>query len=131
MKRRNKVIAAVSIGIAVITAGLWSWWITAAFRGRTVARFDVWRGHFEVQTYGLPVEWLPEYQRLLRERYGIQLRPVAGCIVPEELVAYVDAYDSILSNAIEKKFGAGTLKRTMQDAERLPDESRQAQQSAE
>ena len=58
---------------------LWSW--TAEIRGRLAAHLDIARGHYELLRCGLPPPWRPEYARLLHERYDIEFRPVAGCIV--------------------------------------------------
>jgi len=35
----------------------------------------------------------------------IDFRPVAGCLVSESLVSYVNAYDSVLEEATRRKFG--------------------------
>jgi hypothetical protein len=55
--------------------------------------------------YGLPSPSRPEYARCLRERYKMDFRPVAGCIVSESLVSYVNAYDSVVEEVTRHKFG--------------------------
>lgn len=55
--------------------------------------------------YGLPSPWRPEYARCLQERYNVRLRPVAGCVVSESLVSYVDGYDSVVEEASRRRFG--------------------------
>jgi hypothetical protein len=55
--------------------------------------------------YGLPSPWRPAYARCLQERYNVRFRAVAGCIVSESLVSYVNAYDSVLEEATRRKFG--------------------------
>ncbi len=66
---------------------LWSW--TAEIRGRLAAHLDIARGHYELLRCGLPPPWRPEYARLLHERYDIEFRPVAGCIVSQSLVCSI------------------------------------------
>jgi hypothetical protein len=61
-------------------------------------------------------ESLPETARLLRQRYGIELRVVAGCIVTKPLVAYVDGYNMVSMAAAGRKFGHDVFETTMRDA---------------
>jgi len=107
-------------GSTIVVAGLilWSliWFVTASPRGKWVARYDIYRGHYEVQGYGLPDPWRPEYTRLLQERYGIKFRTVALCIVSRTLVAYVDSYDSVSTAAINRKFGHDVFQECWQEA---------------
>jgi hypothetical protein len=60
--------------------------------------------------YGYPSPSRPEYARCLRERYKIEFRPVAGCIVSYSLVSYVNAYDSVIEEAARAKFGRDVVK---------------------
>ncbi len=46
-----------------------------------------------------------EYARLLKERYGVELNYVAGCVVTEELVGYADGYNSTSKQLLEQKYG--------------------------
>ncbi|HJZ97454.1 MAG TPA: hypothetical protein VKE70_13185 [Candidatus Solibacter sp.] len=55
------------------------WEASAHVRGKLVAHADVARGHYEIQVLGLAPRWRSEYSRILRERYGIETREVAGC----------------------------------------------------
>jgi len=93
------------------------WWETAGIRGYMVASFDVARGHYEEQGYGLPGPGRPEYARLLRERYGIEYRQVALCTVSDELVNYADAYNSVSVAAAQRKFGPDIFEKTYKEAE--------------
>ena len=79
--------------------------MAAPVRGKLSAYFDVHRGRYRLLTFGLPSAWLPEYARLLRERYSVELKPVAGCVVSPALVSYVDAYDKVSESAARRKFG--------------------------
>jgi hypothetical protein len=83
---------------------------TAPARGHLVAHFDVRRGHYIVLAYGLPSEWRPQYAQLLQERYGIEVRTVALCIVSETLRSYADSYDEVSIAAANQKFGHDVFK---------------------
>jgi len=102
--------------IIALVAMLGAWWLAAPVRGHVAARFDIVRGHYRILTYGLPPSWRPEYARLLKERYGVELHPVAGCIVSPALVSYVDSYDDESAAAAIRKFGHDVFKECAEDA---------------
>jgi len=85
-------------------------------RGRLAAHVDMQRGRSQILGYGLPNPSRPEYARCLRERYKIDFRPVAGCIVSESLVSYVNAYDSVLEEATRRKFGRDVFRECADEA---------------
>lgn len=97
IRKRRRLAAALAIVLA--------WWWSSSIHGYLDAALDVARGHFEVQSTGLPARWRPEYARLLRARHGIELRVVAGCVVSDALTAYVRAYDTLAVAAAKYKFG--------------------------
>jgi len=113
---RHKILTGSTAVVAILT--LWSviWSVTASARGEFVARYDISRGHYEVQGYGSPVPWRPEYAQLLQERYGVKFRTVAFCIVSKTLVAYVDSYDAVSTAAINSKFGHDVFEECWQEA---------------
>jgi hypothetical protein len=90
---------------ALLLVSLAAWWIAAPVRGKFAAHLDVARGNYRLLTFGLPPSWRGEYARLLRERYGVELKPVAGCIVSQGLIWYVDAYDEVSAAAATRKYG--------------------------
>jgi hypothetical protein len=98
----------------------------APAHGGMSARYDVYRGHYEVLGYGLPVPWRPEYARLLQQRYGVSFRPVAGCIVSTALVAYVDSYNSVSTEAVNHKFGHEVFKECSEDVRNSWEQARKS-----
>src|SRR5208282_2349061 len=103
-KTRRKVAMVVG-AIALLAVSLEMWSATAPLRGRMAAHFDVRRKHYRVLVYGLPPAWRSGYADLLRERYGIEVRAVAYCIVSETLISYVESYDAVSVAAANRKFG--------------------------
>lgn len=89
---------------------------TAPMRGRLAAHFDVWRGHYVVLAYGLPSPWRPQYAQLLRDRYGIEVRTVAFCIVSKTLRSYADSYDAVSEAAANQKFEHDVFKESAEVA---------------
>jgi hypothetical protein len=116
--RKHKKLCAVISLIVLAVALSEGWSATVPLRGRMAARSDIRRGHYRILSYGLPPSWLPDYARLLKERYGVELRPVAGCIVSHGLISYVDSYDEISAAAIIRKFGRDVFKECEEDAQR-------------
>ena len=102
--RKHKKVYAVIASIALLAALAEAWSAAASMRGRMAARFDIRHGHNIVLAYGLPPAWRSEYDRLLKERYGIEVRTVAFCIVSEDLRSYADSYDEVSAAAANQKF---------------------------
>lgn len=116
--QRHKKTSAAVILIGACVALLWLWPLTAAVRGRLVAEIDVRNGHYELQTYGLPVSWRPEFARLLSERYGISEHVIGGCTVSPSQRAYANAYDQVVAAAVNRKFGKDVFMECATDAKR-------------
>jgi hypothetical protein len=112
MRNHKKLV--VGVGIIILMA---TWWVAVPMRGGAAARIDLSRGRYKVLTYGLPVPWFSEYARLLRERYGIRVQAVAGCIVSEPLIRYVESYNRLVEEAAAKKFGRDVFKECAMDAQ--------------
>lgn len=53
----------------------------------------------------------PEYARVLHERDGIECRGVAGCLVSQSLLSYVDACNNVSTEAAKRKFGPQCIQR--------------------
>jgi hypothetical protein len=122
MNRTIRILARVA-ALAVLAALLivWcdsGWWPLASAYGEHNARIDVAHGRYEVLTYGLADQSRSEYATLLHQRYGVELRAVAGCIVSKSLQDYVDAYDRISIEAVNRKFRHDVFKETRDEAEK-------------
>jgi hypothetical protein len=100
LTRRRRIVAAVALLVLAI-----GWWFSAYPRGMIAAWADGARGHNEVKVFGLPPPWVREYARLVRERYGVEVNAVAGCVVSPDLVWYVDGYNSVSEPRIRARHG--------------------------
>jgi hypothetical protein len=122
--RSHKILTATVALLACFI--LWSelWSVTASTRGGLAARYDISRGHYEIQGYGLPVPWRPEFGRLLQERYGVRFRTVALCTVSPSLVAYVDSYDSVSAAAVNRKFAHDAVRECSEEARKSWEQTR-------
>lgn len=85
------------------------WFAASGLRGRLMAHIDLAAGHYEIKTYGFPDEWMDEYRKLLRKRYGMELNAVAGCLVTDWLESYVAGYNGVVKQALIEKYGKDIL----------------------
>src|SRR5262249_44501048 len=129
MRHHRKLTAVILVAGFLMAWATWE--LSASIRGQVVARIDIARGKYRVLGFGLPPSWQPEYARLLRERYGIEYRPVAGCIVSESLVSYVHGYTLVSMAAANRKFGHDVFEESAEDASRtIHDTDTSIQESA-
>jgi hypothetical protein len=84
--------------------------------GRADARRDLANGVLAKERFGLPVVCINEYSELLRERYRIELRSVAGCVVDSRILGHARGYNGVMVAEIERRFGTNIWGATMSDA---------------
>ncbi len=108
--REHKKLASV-IGLAALLLAIFQTWsLSSSARGRFAANLDLRRGHYIFLTFGLEPPERHAIARLLGERYGIELRPVAGDIVSKDLVSFVSSYNDVMLAATNTKFGHNVYK---------------------
>lgn len=112
------------LAVLGLVAVLIVWWLAAPLRGSLSARIDVAWGHYRLLTYGLPVAWLPEYAVLLKERYGVEVHAVAGCVVSQSLISYVDNYNRVSTAAANRRFGHDVFKECEEDVSKRRDRAK-------
>jgi hypothetical protein len=105
LKSRRAWAVAAAVGLAVTIQVFFTWYYTAYERGRLMAYIDHARGHYEIKAVGLPPHWRGEYARLLQQKYGVEVNPVAGCMVSEDLGWYVEGYNSISGRLLCGEYG--------------------------
>jgi hypothetical protein len=121
----HKRLFAIIALVLLLPVLLQTWWLTAGTRGQLRARFDLWRGHYAIHTYGLNLSGR-EYARILRARYGVETHVDALCIVSESQRSYADSYNKLSTTAANRKFGHDVFKECSEEA-RHEWESRRAQ----
>jgi len=110
--RRWFLIASIGSALLIV----WHWPL-AANRGRLSARLDIAIGRPQILTYGIVTPTHNEYARLLKDRYGIKTRAVAGCIVSSSLVTYVSSYNEETRTAELNRFGHDIFTETREQAD--------------
>ena len=116
LKNRGPIFTCVGL-ILLLPALLLAHWLSAAACGQMAAEFDLCRGRYALQTYGL-LPWADEYSRLLKQRYGIETHAVALCIVSDTVMLYADNYDVLSTAAVNHKFGKDVFNECREDARR-------------
>ena len=80
--------------------------------GRQDAEKDVRQGRLMMETFGLPPPWFDDCAKLLNERYRIQVKKVAGCIINGEIVGHAKGYNEVSTAEIQRRFGRDILAKT-------------------
>lgn len=104
------LVFAISMPIALA-----AWSSLPAKLGWAAATLDTTFGRYQVLRYGLPMPWHNEYRELMRKRYGVDVRAIAGCVVFGALVDYASAYNSVSTDAIKRKYGQDIMERTARE----------------
>lgn len=86
--------------------------------GRAEAMKDVKENRLIIEVSGLPAPWSGEYTKYLADRYHIQLKTVAGCIVDSRIVGHERGYNEISVAEIESRFGHGFLEKTASEVQK-------------
>jgi hypothetical protein len=86
--------------------------------GRSEAMNDVKANKLIIEVSGLPAPWSGEYAKSLADKYHIQLKTVAGCIVDSKIVGHERGYNEISVAEIERRFGHGVLEKSAEDVQK-------------
>jgi hypothetical protein len=112
IRRLMMAVAALACGLS-----LFAWMIRSPEEaGAAEAERDIAAGVLRLKTYGLPAHWIGEYQDLMKSRLGVEIRPVAGCVVPESLRRNAGAYNRRMEAEISRRFGAGAQAKIVAEA---------------
>ena len=79
---------------------------TAYVRGRLDAHRDIRDGRIAVEVYGMGAGGLAGP---LKERYQVEVRPVAACVVDERLMGHARGYNIVSAAEIRRRFGEDIL----------------------
>jgi hypothetical protein len=125
---RNRKLAFFA-ALALLVCSVTVWNETAFTRGQLAAHFDIAGGHYKILGYGLPAPGRPEYIRALHDKYNVEFHPVAGCIVSQSLISYVDGYDRVSIAAANRKYGQDIVQESLKQANTRLNDRRPMSQS--
>jgi hypothetical protein len=78
-----------------------------------------WPPALAIETAGLPHPWRATYARLLRDRHGIELRSIGGCVLDDVTVKHIASYNAVMEAEISRRFGAHALEKARAEVQRL------------
>lgn len=93
--------------------------LTGAPIGAVQAPFDRALGDLRIKAYGLQHPVFHDYQKLMSERYRINIDFIAGRTPNQWQISYVEAYNAISKAAIEKKYGGDSSTKASQRPHKL------------
>ena len=108
---RRVLIAVLSLIAVTILLEL-----TAHSRGRLAAGQDQRDGKDAIRSLGYAGREAGEYQKLLRERYGVECLWIADCLVIRSQVAYAHGYNEVSRTRIVLKFGKDIFRECREEA---------------
>jgi hypothetical protein len=88
--------------------------------GRSDAVRDIKRGILAIEEWGLPADFAVShaYRRILKQRYGITARRVAGCEVDDTILGHGNGYNEVSEAEIARRYGPHLLDRVYARAEK-------------
>ena len=105
-----------------------AWTYFNAYRtGRADAEKDVAAGTLAIEEYGFGAGYGP-YVELLCERYQIEIRPVAACIVNERILGHAAGYNKVSEREIDQRVGSDRVRATREEGYRLAAEQREREE---
>ena len=107
---------------------VWSYG-TAYQRGKADARKDIAAGVLAVETFGLGAGG--RHVQLVRERFGIDTRIVAGCGVNDEILGHAAGYNKVSEAEIDRRFGLAAVEAVREEGARLDAEAYEEQKRAD
>jgi hypothetical protein len=101
-----------------------AWKYYNAYRaGRAEAKKDIAAGILAIEEAGFGAG-TGSRVRILRERYKIQIRGIAGCIVNETIVGHEAGYNSISRPEIDRRLGSARVAEAQEEGYKLDEEER-------
>jgi hypothetical protein len=83
-----------------------AWMYFSAYRaGKAQAKKDIAAGILVIEEHGLGAAGDSEVRRILRERYNIELKAIAGCFVDETILGHEAGYNAVSAAEIDRRFG--------------------------
>jgi hypothetical protein len=85
--------------------------------GKAQAQEDIAKGVLAIEQAGWPMRYDQEYVRLLKRKYGIEVRRVADCVVHEDVEGHMRGYNKVAEAEIERRFGMDCLSKAEHQAQ--------------
>jgi len=87
--------------------------------GKSEAERELAGGKLVVVRCGLPEDWFREYCQILRTRYEIEVRVIAGCMLTTPIRNYASSFNEVMDKRIKALFGDDVFKKAEGEAKVL------------
>ena|SRR5436190_3062561 len=116
MRLRDKLAAVITA--TLLLAGCATTPSNPAFEaGIAHAQADIANGVLAIEHAGWPMRYDQEYVRLMKQKYGIEVRRVADCVVHEDVEEHMRGYNKVAEAEIERRFGKDCLSQAEHQAQ--------------
>jgi hypothetical protein len=113
--RHHRILATFLLLFSTSITVYIAWAMSASTRGTIAAEIDLRRGHYTILLYGLPPRDEARYLHTLKDRFGVQSKRVANCIVSQPLLDYADSYNKVIDAALQRKFNRDVFQDTARE----------------
>jgi hypothetical protein len=97
-------------------------YFNAYHAGQIEAKRDIAAGILVIEQFGLGAAG-GEANRILRERYHVEPRAIAGCFVDEKILGHAAGYNSVSEPEIDRKIGRDKIEAAREEGARLDREA--------
>jgi hypothetical protein len=80
-----------------------------AFAGYATAKYEISQDNLSLEMFGLPAGSRPMFSEIVRERFGVKSKVVAGCVVTHWRLARWSAHNAAVVSEIRRRFGNDSL----------------------
>ena len=86
-------------------------------RGQKQAHDAIAHNMLALEQPGLPAPWVADYSSKLRKDYHVELR-LSGCVVRPDFLSFMQGYNEVMVEEIERRYGKDVLRRTAEQAQK-------------
>lgn len=87
--------------------------------GKREAERELAGGKLVVVLCGLPTDWFHEYCQIMRTRYEIEVRVIAGCMLTAPIRNYASSYNEVMEKRIRALYGDDVFEKVEAEAKVL------------
>lgn len=88
---------------------------SASMTGETDARKEIGKGVMALEVYGFGAGAPTAYEDYLIRR-GVEVRPVAGCVVDNQIIGHAKGFNRVMKRGIREKLGGDVFDKAEQAA---------------
>ncbi|MCB1225129.1 MAG: hypothetical protein KDK99_04895 [Verrucomicrobiales bacterium] len=86
-------------------------------KGKSDAQAELKKGHLALESFGYPASWSDLYQEMLKERYDIEDRRVAGCVIDGHILGHANGFNEVMEAEIHRRYGKDVFEKVSAEAQ--------------